>query len=449
MRFSKKVFVDLLIKMLGFGVIVGLIFPFFAYIFKVEKSIAFSPQFFISCIMAGLLVGLISFFIVKTSVKKRLLNLISSIKNVESSITNFQQKDSGIELNLDNFTVYEESDDCFGHMANAFNEMVNTLVKTLQFQKGHRLYIEELSENLDLTQLCQYAISILMKLSNGTAGALLIENDGELSLESSYGIKNHELLQKNKIIYNVLKDGKRELIDFPMDISLDGVLTEYRPSQLVVEPIIYNSIITGVLILASAEKIRTDFLDQLDIFMKSFSVILNNALSHERMQKLAAIDPLTGIYNRRFGTNRLTEECARSIRFNSPLGIIMLDIDKFKMVNDTYGHSAGDRIIKRIVTETQNVLRNGDILIRYGGEEFLVILPGANKDNAFRVAERIRYAVEQAVTEYDDKQIRVTVSLGVDSYPETNMNNPIELIDNADKALYNAKNSGRNRTVIH
>jgi diguanylate cyclase (GGDEF)-like protein len=371
------------------------------------------------------------------------------MRNVESSITKYQEKDFGGELRLENFTVSEDSDDCFGHMADAFNEMVNTLVKTLQFQKGHRQYIEGLSENLDLTQLCQYAISLLLELSNANAGALLIEKDGELSLESSHGIKNYELLEKNKIVYKVLKEGKRELIDFPLDINLDGVLTEYRPSQLVVEPIIYNSIVTGILVLASAEKIRTEFLEQLDIFLKSFSVILNNALSHERMQRLAAIDPLTGIYNRRFGINRLNEECARSIRFNSPLGIIMLDIDKFKIVNDTYGHSAGDRIIKRIVTETQQVLRNGDILIRYGGEEFLVILPGANKENAHRVAERIRYAVEQTVTEYGDKQIKVTVSLGVDSYPETNMNNPIELIDNADKALYNAKNSGRNRTVIH
>jgi diguanylate cyclase (GGDEF)-like protein len=118
------------------------------------------------------------------------------------------------------------------------------------------------------------------------------------------------------------------------------------------------------------------------------------------------------------------------------------------MVNDTYGYIAGDRIIKRIVTETQNILRNGDILIRYGGEEFLLILPGANKENAFRVAERIRYAVEQSVTEYGEQQIRVTVSLGIDSYPESSMTDPMELVKNADRALFNAKTSGRNRPII-
>ncbi len=449
MRFHKKVFVDLLVKMLGFGITIGVIFPFFTLLFKVDKTIALSPLFFISCILAGILVGLISFVIVKASVKKRLLNLIYRMTAVENSITQYQLDNLDLSLNSKDYEIIEESDDCFGQMAEAFNALVDSLLKTLRFQKGHRQYIEELSENLDLTNLSECAVKIMMGLSGSSAGALLIEKDGELVIEASHGIKNSADLTNNSLIFSVIKKGKREVLNFPETIALDGVLTDYRPSQLILEPVIYNSIISGVLILACTDKLQPEFLKHLDIFMKSLSVILNNSLQHERMQKLAAIDPLTGIYNRRFGLNRLKEECARSIRFDSPLGIIMLDIDKFKMVNDTYGHSAGDRIIKRIVTEIQHVLRNGDILIRYGGEEFLVILPGANKENTYRVAERIRYSVEQAVTDYGENKIKVTVSLGIDSYPETSMNEPSELIDNADKALYSAKNSGRNKSVIH
>ncbi|HPR73859.1 MAG TPA: GGDEF domain-containing protein [Bacteroidales bacterium] len=448
MRLNKKVFIDLLIKMLGFGTVVGIIFPFFALVFGVEKKIAYSPLFFISCILAGIFVGLISFFITKSSIKFRLLNLIKSMKRVDDSINEYREKGFSGSIDVREFTVIEESDDCFGQMADTFNELVSTLAETLHFQKGHRQYIESLSENLDLSQLSECALSALLELSGSSAGSVLIEKDGELCTTSSIGIKNPENLNANRLVLQVLRKGTREIIKFPENIILDGVLTDYKPLQIIIEPIIFNGINSGVLILASVSEIQNDFLEQLDILMKSFAVILNNSIQHERMQKLAAIDPLTGIYNRRFGMNRLTEECARSTRFNSPLGIIMFDIDKFKMVNDTYGHIAGDRIIKRIVTETQNILRNGDILIRYGGEEFLLILPGANKDNAFRVAERIRYAVEQSVTEYGENQIKVTVSLGIDAYPESSMTDPMELVKNADRALYNAKTSGRNRSII-
>ena len=449
MRFSKKVFIDLLVKMLGFGTAVGLIFPFFSLLFGVRREIALSPLFFISCIFAGIMVGLISFLISRLIIRKRLINLVEKINKVEESISLYHSEEFTGSLKVDEYKIAEDSSDCFGKMASAFNELVKTLLDTMQFQKAYKQYIEDLSENLDLEQLSDFALKILMEFSGSTAGILFVEKDGDLTVASSNGIKEATSLGKNQIVLDVLKSGKRRLIDFPEGIRLDGVLTEYLPSQLVIEPIVYNSINMGILVLASSHKIRKDFLDELDIFTKSLSVILNNALQHERMQKLAAIDPLTGIFNRRFGLNRLSEECSRAIRFKTPLGVIMFDIDKFKLVNDTYGHIAGDRIIKRMVTEAKQVLRNGDVLVRYGGEEFLVILPGANKENCHRVAERIRYAVGQSVTTYGENEIKVTVSLGVDSYPESPAQEPVELIDNADKALYTAKKSGRNKTVVN
>lgn len=448
MTFHKHVFIDLLIKMLGFGICIGLIFPFFALLFGVDKTIALSLLFFLACIAAGILVGLTSFLIVKSNIKSKLIQLIDNMDKVNNSILNFQNSTVKSELDNDYYLTAKGSGDCFDKMSNSFNSLVKTQMKTLRYQKNHREYIENLNENLDLTDLSEFALQNLMDHSNATAGALLIEKNGELISTATYGIKEDVSLETNKIVLNALKTGKRYNLEFPEDILLDGIVTTFRPTELIVEPIIYNSINIGVLIMASASTLNSEFIKQLDIFVRSFSLILNNALQHEQMQLLAALDPLTGVYNRRFGLSRLKEECSRSTRFNSPLGILMIDIDKFKLVNDTYGHIAGDRVIKAIVSEIQKILRNGDILVRYGGEEFLLILPGANSENSFKVAERIRFAITQRKVMYGESEISVNVSIGIDSFPESNSAEPLDLIKNADSALYSAKNTGRNKSII-
>jgi diguanylate cyclase (GGDEF)-like protein len=172
-------------------------------------------------------------------------------------------------------------------------------------------------------------------------------------------------------------------------------------------------------------------------------------MEHEQLQKLAALDPLTGVLNRRFGMVRLHEEYSRSVRRGAPLAVLMFDIDHFKQVNDTYGHVVGDRVLRNISGMIRQGIREGDILLRYGGEEFMVILPGASRDDAFAIAERVRHIVRENATTYGANQICVTISVGLDSMPETSINNEQELIANADGALYQSKNAGRDRTTIH
>ncbi len=118
------------------------------------------------------------------------------------------------------------------------------------------------------------------------------------------------------------------------------------------------------------------------------------------------------------------------------------------MINDTYGHIAGDQLIKRTTAVCKNKLRNGDFLIRYGGEEFIAVLPGASKDDAFKVAERLRYAVSQSSISYAGSTISATISIGVDSTPESSVEKSLDLIRNADSVLYDAKHAGRNKTLI-
>ena len=171
-------------------------------------------------------------------------------------------------------------------------------------------------------------------------------------------------------------------------------------------------------------------------------------MTHDQVQKLAAIDPLTGIYNRRFGTTRLHEEFVRAVQLESAIGIMMFDIDHFKSVNDTYGHSIGDRVIRQVATTARSALREGDIIIRLGGDEFLAVLLGASANDVFQTAEKIRRQIDEKLISYGDQNIHITVSLGGVSFPEKDIKNEQDLIDSADRALYSAKNAGRNRTVV-
>ena len=157
-------------------------------------------------------------------------------------------------------------------------------------------------------------------------------------------------------------------------------------------------------------------------------------------------DSLTGTYNRRFFTSRLKEEFERHRRYKRPMSMLMIDIDHFKSVNDTYGHPCGDFVLKSVCGTVQSALRRVDILARFGGEEFCCILPETTYENSMMIAERIRSQVEESSYEYEGKTIRVTVSVGVPKPPGPEDSHE-KLLKNADDALYKAKEIGRNIVV--
>jgi diguanylate cyclase (GGDEF)-like protein len=287
-----------------------------------------------------------------------------------------------------------------------------------------------------------------MQMSEAQGGAILTEESGEMKLLASVGIRRPESLLENQLILNVLRKESRNIVEIPQGMLLDGVLADFTPRMTILEPVKYKQIPMGIIVLASGKPFRSEVLDTLDLFSKSLALALHNAITHDQVQKLAAIDPLTGLYNRRFGMTRLREEYVRSVQIEGALGVIMFDIDHFKAVNDTYGHSIGDRVIRQIADTARAVLREGDIIIRLGGDEFLAVLIGASLHDVGLTAEKFRRQIEEKLISYGDQQIHVTVSLGGVSYPEFDCNGEQDLIDAADRALYIAKNSGRNRVSL-
>ena len=164
------------------------------------------------------------------------------------------------------------------------------------------------------------------------------------------------------------------------------------------------------------------------------------------LEKLAATDYLTNLPNRRFFMQRGVEEFKRAVRNSHPLALLMLDIDEFKKVNDTYGHEVGDMALQQFVVTLKSALREIDILGRIGGEEFAVLLPDTSLEDAFLSAERVREVIANTTFEKMGKTLSVTTSIGVASQLE-DMSGIDELLSNADSALYQAKNAGRNRVV--
>jgi len=171
--------------------------------------------------------------------------------------------------------------------------------------------------------------------------------------------------------------------------------------------------------------------------------------ANEKLSELALKDDLTTLYNSRFFQELMERELESAKRYANHLSLIMIDIDRFKKINDTYGHPEGNVVLRSIATLFKETIRKSDIAVRYGGEEFAIILPMTNLKTAFMCAEMIRKKVEKTAINIDNASLKITISLGIASYAPGEANITIaEIIKEADKALYNSKQAGRNKTSI-
>jgi diguanylate cyclase (GGDEF)-like protein len=167
--------------------------------------------------------------------------------------------------------------------------------------------------------------------------------------------------------------------------------------------------------------------------------------SNKRLELLSITDGLTHLYNHRHFQDELTKVFETTNRYGRPLSLALIDRDFFKKVNDTYGHAAGDEVLKSVASLFMNSIRSADVAARYGGEEFAVLMPETAGEDAATFAEKVRALVEESPVTFDDKVIKVTVSIGVASAPAARIESPRDLVEKADKALYRAKRNGRNQ----
>jgi len=177
--------------------------------------------------------------------------------------------------------------------------------------------------------------------------------------------------------------------------------------------------------------------------------LLQDELKHsnELLKELSNTDPLTQLFNRRYMMEVLEKEIQRTFRKGSPISLIIMDIDHFKKVNDVYGHQQGDTVLVNVAGLVKRHLRSYDVAARYGGEEFVGILPETPLDEAMVVAERVRVAVQQLTFAHKLQTLKITISMGVATYPGPGVDSIDDIIRVADEALYRAKSEGRNRVL--
>ena len=443
---TKKIFNDLAIYIIGFGTCMGIILPFFVVISG--NGAVFTPLFLILSVLFGSLIGLFSVILSRKVIGNKIKELSSYMINVETKLMN-KEINHTIDSTLDETCLIKyHSEDELGDSSKAFNSLVQSLSVTLKTEVLIKEFTETLSIHLDLDQLSRATLSNLLINLNAQGGAIIIEKEGELNLVTHSGLSNVDRLLTDDRVWEVLNKQKRMVIEFPDDIEIHALIVDFKPKTLLIEPINYKESCLGVIVIAGINRMEQSHLSLIQLFGSSISLAFRNSITYSQLERLAANDPLTGILNRRYGLMRTKEEFSRSIRYNLPIGAILLDIDHFKNINDTYGHIIGDKVLKSLAQTVKMGLREGDVFFRFGGEEFMIILPGAARKDVYKIAEQIRYLIQGSEVHHMNQIIKITISLGGSSFPEHEANGIDELIDFADQMLYRAKESGRNISII-
>jgi len=276
---------------------------------------------------------------------------------------------------------------------------------------------------------------------------------------------NAAYINKLEDINSVVFTNPIEGLAYCQEEEVDMILVDYRMPELngleLVRIVRGNPEKSGVPIVmvtafnendvrwAALDAGANDFLskpvDEMELMIRVRNMLSLRSYTLE-LKRLATIDALTSIYNRRYFLEQAEKEMARARRYTNPLSVLMLDVDKFKLVNDTYGHAGGDAVLTKLASICLDELREIDFMGRLGGEEFSVCLTETNIEGAALVAERLRRSVENTVIRTDTAEINITVSIGFTEIIDSDQNFSCAL-NRADQALYSAKETGRNKVI--
>ena len=326
----------------------------------------------------------------------------------------------------------------------------------------------KLNEVLHEDELCQILLDGALRLVSADSAYVFVQDDLDLLIPQAYGPHNREMERRIRlwradgvqgVVEQVWKSGEAALQKVkPLrtgQSATDGVM-ETWPSILAV-PLRYGEQTLAVLVLAHQERKAFDRRNQetLQILASQAAIGLHNARKFAESTEQSFIDPLTGLYNYRYFEAALDKACRKADHAQTPLTLLVLDIDHFKGINDSYGHLAGNEVLKSFSNVVKEQLRDVDTVCRYGGEEFTVLLPGAGPEVGMQIAERLRQTVAAhsvhlpSVGKTTPLPIRVTVSVGAASYPAM-AETPQDLMRNADRAMYiGSKQRGRNRAALY
>lgn len=352
--------------------------------------------------------------------------------------------------------------------------ITSLMLKITKLQEAYQKYLKDVNILWDAAEtivpmmepeeLYNAILETSVKLAEAEKGSLLLteNNSTLLTLKAAKGIHRKlfnvvRVKPGEGVAGKVFSEGTPVLVD-DIDKLKDFKLTrrhKYRTGSFISIPLKIGDRTIGVLNIA--DKITGGIFSEEDLYLiRSFASYATIALERsnyynlaEHLRELSITDSLTGLFNRRYFEERFIEELHRSERHNLSFSLAMIDIDDFKLFNDTEGHISGDEMLKAISFIAKETLRVSDVIARFGGEEFAVIMPQTNKEEAFLVTERIRKAIKEMIPKnwkaYPKEAI--TVSIGIAAFPHDGTNRK-ELIRSADRALYRSKIEGKDRTTV-
>lgn len=455
---KRNVFFYLLGAMIAFGLFIGTIFPFFAeYLLGTEKAL--STQFKGLCLAAGLLVGMVNYLLFHLVISRELDRIIKGMHGISTNIRKalLQQvySDKPCELEV-------TSRDRLGEVIIAFNSLGHAIDERQRRERQLREAMNTLSDSVDLTFVGQIILTHIPAPPTWQHALLY------LLIEDKYRC----IAMKNVNIDSVAEILHSKDLDFIYDISPNFFKTmviedtcfkalelfksgiAHSPTHITIVPLTGDEAIIGFIVTACHKFIplSSEHQQRCRTYCDYVQPYLRSALLHAKIEKLATIDELSQVLNRRAGMHCLHKEYSAALRHKISISLILLDIDYFKKINDVYGHQTGDKVIRELCRRMQENLRDEDILFRYGGEEFVVILPHIDLTGATLCAERVRYFIRDepfCIGQDKDKQ-QVRISLGVVSWPQVQEEaiEPDDLLNLADKALYLAKQQGRDQVAV-
>ncbi len=439
-------------------------------------------------ILIGLIISFIISFIASGDTLKPIFAIISAIKS-------FSSGDVNTSLNI-------ETKDEFEDIGKGFTEMVSAVRDRQERMEKYNTFSDFLSSSLDFDVIISSTLDMLEQLLNLSSGIIYIyERYGNISpsgeesgcgarvqfpaetegaggeeggtagraggylipwkfygirkfvarkIDVKEGLAGHCLTTRKTIWFHDIPENAVLLKEHLNDSSDSGKTIDYGfceafPKDIAWLPLYVGHDDVGVLMVSTIYGFSKEDKVFLEHAAKGLSVALDNSKLHNKLKELSITDQLTGLYNRRKLDEIIENEFNKSQRYKSTLSILMLDIDHFKSINDSYGHKTGDIVLSGLGRVLKESIRITDSVARYGGEEFLIILPQTSFHSALEVAKKIK----QNIQDHKFPQLNrgITVSIGIASLPDSDINTEDDFLRVADDNLFDAKNGGRNRII--
>ncbi|MDK2792034.1 MAG: two-component system, LuxR family, sensor histidine kinase TtrS [Deferribacteres bacterium] len=368
------------------------------------------------------------------------------IWGIKKALQEIRNKNFDVKLNYKTFDDFEDIANSINDMAISLNQYTTTLNRFNQLN-------QIITSTLSVDEVLSTATNKILEYTSSQLAVVYLYNRDKDILEP-YFVKNadksslKDVKMGDGIVGEVAKTKTYFCITdiTPDNFLLDTGISNIKPKEIAAFPIAIKDSLLGVMVVGSIKLHSKEELDLVNNLLTQVAIVVDNCITHSKITELSIKDELTNIYNRRYLLQSLETEILKSKRLKSPLSIGIFDIDNFKKINDTYGHPTGDIVLKKFADIINTHKRSYDIFGRFGGEEFLLILPGTGDDEIFVVLDRLRKFIEKDLVKFVG--FSVTCSIGGASIKDFSKCNIESLIIKADENLYKAKETGKNKVIV-